>query len=98
MQPALHQCGQWISEGYVRTGHGYRGPALGLADWKRLAAEAAAHGVPSILLRGGEPFMHPDIVPLLEHLNSLGLYVSIDSNGTRLANSRRNSSASDKST
>jgi MoaA/NifB/PqqE/SkfB family radical SAM enzyme len=78
-------CGQWSPEGYVRTGHGYRGPALDLAVWKRLADEVAANGVSSILLRGGEPFLHPDIVPLLEHLHGLGLYVSIDSNGTRLA-------------
>jgi MoaA/NifB/PqqE/SkfB family radical SAM enzyme len=77
-------CGQWSPEGYVRTGNGYRGRALDLATWKRLADEAAAHGVTSILLRGGEPFMHPDILPLLDHLHGLGLYVSIDSNGTRL--------------
>ena len=78
-------CGQWSPAGYVRTGHGYRGPALALDDWKRLADEAAAQGITSILLRGGEPFLHPDILPLLEHLHGLGLYVSIDSNGTRLA-------------
>lgn len=78
-------CGQWSEQGYVRAGRGYREPALGLDDWKRLAEEAAAHGVTSILLRGGEPFLLPDIRALLEHLKKLGLHVSIDSNGTRLA-------------
>lgn len=78
-------CGQWSEAGYVRTGHGYRGPSLGLDDWKRLAGEAAAHGVASILLRGGEPFQFPAIVPLLQHLRGLGLHVSIDSNGSQLA-------------
>ena len=37
-------CGQWSPEGYVRTGNGYRGRALDLATWKRLADEAAACG------------------------------------------------------
>ena len=78
-------CGQWSPEGYVRTGHGYHGPVLKLDDWKRLADEAAAHGITSILLRGGEPFLVPGIIALLEHIHGLGLYISIDSNGTRLA-------------
>ena len=78
-------CGQWSQEGYVRTGHGYRGPVLQLDDWKRLADEAAAHGITSILLRGGEPFLVPGIIALLEHIRGLGLYISIDSNGSRLA-------------
>ncbi len=77
-------CGQWSDEGYIRTGHGPREPALGLDDWTRLADEAAAHGVTSILLRGGETFLFPEIRPLLQHLKHLGLFVSIDSNGTRL--------------
>ncbi|HUJ43687.1 MAG TPA: radical SAM/SPASM domain-containing protein [Opitutaceae bacterium] len=77
-------CGQWSEEGYMRTGHGYRGPALKLDDWIRLADEAAAHGITSILLRGGEPFLVPGIVALLEHIHGRGLYISIDSNGSRL--------------
>lgn len=51
----------------------------------RLADEAAAHGIKSILLRGGEPFMLPGIQRLLEHLHDLGMFISIDTNGTRLA-------------
>jgi MoaA/NifB/PqqE/SkfB family radical SAM enzyme len=78
-------CGQWSPEGYVRTGQGFRGRPLDLGDWQRLGAEIAAHGVGSVLLRGGEPFMFPGIVRLLEHLRGLGLFVSIDSNGTLLA-------------
>ena len=35
---------------------------------------------------GGEPFLFPGIVRLLEHLHGPGMFVSIDSNGTRLAN------------
>ncbi len=78
-------CGQWSEEGYMRTGHARPGPFLKLTDWKRLADEAAAHGIKCILLRGGEPFLVPGIISLLEHIHGLGLYLSIDSNGSRLA-------------
>jgi MoaA/NifB/PqqE/SkfB family radical SAM enzyme len=36
-------------------------------------------------VRGGEPLLFPDIVALLEHAHARGMFVSIDSNGTRLA-------------
>jgi MoaA/NifB/PqqE/SkfB family radical SAM enzyme len=78
-------CGQWSEHGYARAGRGYRGQALDLGEWKRLADEVAAHGITSVLLRGGEPFLFPGIVGLLEHLRALGISVSIDSNGTRLS-------------
>jgi MoaA/NifB/PqqE/SkfB family radical SAM enzyme len=78
-------CGQWSEDGYIRKGSGYRGRPLALADWTRLVDEAAEHGVTSLLVRGGEPFLFPGIVALLEHANERGLFVSIDSNGTRLA-------------
>lgn len=78
-------CGQWSPGGYIRTGRGHPGRPLGLEEWMRLADDAAAHGISSILLRGGEPFLFPGIVRLLEHLRGLGMFVSIDSNGTRLA-------------
>ena len=78
-------CGQWSPDGYIRTGHGPAGDPLRLEEWMRLSDEAAAHGISSILLRGGEPFLFPGIIRLLEHLRSLGMFVSIDSNGTRLA-------------
>jgi len=78
-------CGQWSPDGYIRTGHGHPGGPLKLEDWMRLADDATAHGISSILLRGGEPFLFPGIIRLLEHLRGLGLFVSIDTNGTRLA-------------
>jgi MoaA/NifB/PqqE/SkfB family radical SAM enzyme len=77
-------CGQWSEEGYVRGKLRDLGQEMGLADWKRLVDEVADHGVQSILLRGGEPFLFPGIVELLEHIYSRGLFVSIDTNGTLL--------------
>jgi MoaA/NifB/PqqE/SkfB family radical SAM enzyme len=78
-------CGQWSAEGYMRAGAARRKPAMRLADWKRLVDEAAAHGIDGILIRGGEPFLAPGIIELLDHIAGKGIFTSIDSNGTRLA-------------
>lgn len=78
-------CGQWSEEGYIRNRTGPKKRALELSDWVRLADEAAAHQVGCIMIRGGEPFVFPGIIELLEHIQRLGLFVAIDSNGTLLA-------------
>jgi MoaA/NifB/PqqE/SkfB family radical SAM enzyme len=77
-------CGQWSAEGYMHGRKERLKQELALADWKRLVDEIAAHGVSSVLLRGGEAFLFPDIVALLEYINATGLFISIDTNGTLL--------------
>ena len=77
-------CGQWSEEGYMRDAATRQSQLLALADWKRLTDEVADHGVGGVLLRGGEPFLFPGIRELLDHIASRGLFISIDSNGTRL--------------
>ncbi len=57
---------------------------LTLADWKRLVDELAAHKISSVLLRGGEPFLFPGIIELLEHIHDRGLFIAMDTNGTQL--------------
>jgi len=78
-------CGQWSTEGYIRNSTGASRPEMDLADWRRLVDELAAHHIGSVLLRGGEPFLFPGIVELLEHLNRNGIFVAIDTNGTMLS-------------
>jgi MoaA/NifB/PqqE/SkfB family radical SAM enzyme len=79
-------CGQWGDEGTARNGGpGKAGPRMTLDDWKRLVDEAAAHGLRSLLIRGGEPFLLPGLTDLLEVIRGKGLFTSIDTNGTRLA-------------
>ena len=56
-----------------------------LADWKRLVDELAGRRIRSLLLRGGEVFLYPDILPLLEYIRAKDIFVSIDTNGTQLA-------------
>ena len=77
-------CGQWSEEGYIRGGRERLKREMALADWKRVVDEVADHGISSVLLRGGEPFLFPPIVELLEHIHSKGIFVSIDTNGTQL--------------
>ncbi len=78
-------CGQWSEQGYMRADATRPRPVMTLADWKRLVDEVAAHQVGGVLLRGGEPLQMPGIVELLEHIAARGIFTSIDSNGTRLA-------------
>ena len=78
-------CGQWSEEGYVRSQPQRLKQEMSLPDWIRLVDELADHGITSLLLRGGEPFMFPGIIELLEHIHAKGMHTSIDTNGTRLA-------------
>jgi MoaA/NifB/PqqE/SkfB family radical SAM enzyme len=77
-------CGQWSREGYFSKGGRSPNQAMQLADWKKLVAEIAANNISSVLLRGGEPFLFPGIIELLEYINSKGIFTSIDTNGTML--------------
>ena len=53
-----------------------------LADWKRLVDEIANYKIRFVLVRGGEPFLMPEIIELIEYIYSKGIFVSIDTNGT----------------
>ena len=77
-------CGQWSEEGYVKNGNKSGKQELKLDDWKRLVDEIAEHKIDFFLIRGGEPFLFPGIIELLEYINSNGIYISIDTNGTLL--------------
>ncbi len=77
-------CGQWSQEGYMHGRKARLRHELGLADWQRLVDELASHQAPWLLIRGGEPFLFPGMMDLLRYINSRGLPVSIDTNGTLL--------------
>ena len=78
-------CGQWSPQGYIRNNTQTLRDQMGVARWKQLVDEIAAHEVRSILLRGGEPFLFPGIIELLEHMTQKGIFVSMDTNGSMLA-------------
>ena len=77
-------CGQWSEEGYISNNKNVLKQIIGLDVWKKLVDELSAHQVSSLLIRGGEPFMFPEIVELLEYIHSKGMFISIDTNGTLL--------------
>lgn len=77
-------CGQWSEEGYINTGVKDAGAQMKLNDWKRLVDEISTYKIRFILVRGGEPFLFPGIIELLEYINSKGIFISIDTNGTML--------------
>jgi len=77
-------CGQWSESGYMHDRKDRLKEEISLSDWKRLVDELAAHNIDSILLRGGEVFLFPDIIELIKYINSKNIRTSIDTNGTML--------------
>ena len=75
-------CGQWSEEGYIKNNMVDANSHLNLNDWKKLVDEISGHKVRLILIRGGEPFLFPGIMKLIEYANSKGIFLSIDTNGT----------------
>ena len=56
-------------------------PDLDTAQWKDLLRQMRKAGTQRIGVWGGEPLMRRDIVDLCGYARSLGIYVSMDSNG-----------------
>jgi MoaA/NifB/PqqE/SkfB family radical SAM enzyme len=77
-------CGQWSEEGYMHGRKAGLKREMKLADWKRVVDELAEHHVPSLLLRGGETFLFPGIIELIEYIHAKDMFISIDTNGTML--------------
>jgi len=77
-------CGQWSQEGYIRGNQESLKHEMSLADWKSIVDDLAAHGLKSLLLRGGEVFMFPGIIEFLDYIQEKGMFISIDTNGTML--------------
>jgi hypothetical protein len=74
------------------TGHQPDGFSLTLEDVERmLDAFVAAEGEPeAVQLSGGEPSIHPEILPMLAAANDRGIkLVMLNTNGIRLARDRR---------
>jgi MoaA/NifB/PqqE/SkfB family radical SAM enzyme len=77
-------CGQWSEEGYINLNTDILKKEMTLADWKRVVDELADHHIASVLLRGGEVFLYPGIIELMEYIHGKGMFISVDTNGTML--------------
>lgn len=54
---------------------------LSTADFRK-ALDSAAASRPCVILSGGEPFMHPDLMDMAEYAKTKGLPLQVFSNGT----------------
>ncbi len=77
-------CGQWSEEGYILNRAIDTRQRMTLDDWMRLVDEIAQHKIRFVLIRGGEPFLFKGIIELLKYINSKGIFLSVDTNGTEL--------------
>jgi radical SAM protein with 4Fe4S-binding SPASM domain len=63
----------------------------GELDWGQMEAvvdDLAAYGIPSLLLSGGEPMVHPRFFDLVERASGTGLKLTISTNGTLITPER----------
>jgi SynChlorMet cassette radical SAM/SPASM protein ScmF len=74
----------WISPTYEPDNS--QGQFLKLEYIKKAVAEAKPLGLQSVKLTGGEPMLHPQIRELIEWLDSQGIDIIIESNGTLINN------------
>lgn len=77
-------CGQWSPNGYMRAKKAGRPPLMSLCDWKRVIDELAEHSIGAVLLRGGELFLFPHIIELMEYIAAKQMFICVDTNGTLL--------------
>ena len=59
-----------------------RGRLLSGSEWLRIAEEMKTAGVLFVLLTGGEPLLHPDFREIYRGLISMGMIVSVNTNGS----------------
>jgi radical SAM protein with 4Fe4S-binding SPASM domain len=60
-------------------------PPMDRASWGQALDVLARVGVPHVILTGGEPTMHPDVLAIIEDATARGLVVGMNSNGRRFA-------------
>ncbi|MDR0550428.1 MAG: radical SAM protein [Spirochaetaceae bacterium] len=78
-------CGQRGDKGVLKNGAEYKESKhiLPFEQYKKLIDEAAAEK-PVIYLWGGEPFLYPDLFPLIRYAVEKDLFVSVNTNGVML--------------
>lgn len=75
-------CGQWGQKGLFKSSPLKKD--LPLEIWKKAVNEISHHPGSIITIRGGEPFLYKDIIPLLSFIKKKRIFISLDTNGTLL--------------
>jgi radical SAM protein with 4Fe4S-binding SPASM domain len=77
-------CGQWGKKGYLRKEKfSNLKKIINFEKFKEIIDEIIPFA-PYIYIWGGEPFLHPEIIKIIEYLNSKKLSFAINTNGTYL--------------
>jgi MoaA/NifB/PqqE/SkfB family radical SAM enzyme len=77
-------CGQWGEKGYNFTKPNTElKEVVPLETYKRMVDEVA-HLKPLIYIWGGEPFLYPDIIPLVRYMKEKDFVISLVTNGIKL--------------
>ena len=75
-------CGQYGDKGTMKDCAAEETKkTLPLETWKRFVDEIAPKN-PITYIWGGEPFLYPDLFPLVRYMIQKGLFVSVNTNGT----------------
>ena len=69
----------WIAPKYQTEGNSY--PALDLDLFKSVIEQAKPLGLTGVKLTGGEPLLHPEINEILEHIQTVDLRLTVETNG-----------------
>lgn len=77
-------CGQWGERGWHHSHQSsFMKEIVSLDTYKRMVDDISSIK-PWIYIWGGEPFLYPDLIPLLRYMKMKDLVVSIVTNGTKL--------------
>ncbi|MFN8305915.1 MAG: radical SAM protein [Ferruginibacter sp.] len=79
------KCNQKCFYCFNDSGYSQSKNELTLTEWKNSISEIADLGYQSVHITGGEPFLHPAIVEILDHAINKGLSTTILSNGFKIA-------------
>lgn len=63
--------------------------AISLQTVKTITQHAISHGVTKFRVTGGEPFLHPEIISILQYFSELGFYTLVNTNGSLITNFKK---------
>lgn len=78
------RCNQKCFYCFNNSGHSKTKDELTLSQWKDAISDIAYLGYKSVHITGGEPFLHPNIIEILQQAVELGLSTTVLSNGFRI--------------
>ncbi len=77
-------CGQWGEKGYnLAKPNSELKEVVPLETYKKMVDEVA-HLKPLIYIWGGEPFLYPDLIPLVRYMKEKDFIISLVTNGIKL--------------